>query len=348
MNEISYEDALRLDNPIFIDVRAPVEFDADHIPGAINVPLFNDEERAEIGTIYRHRGKYEAVVKGSAYAGAKIDEIVSRVRDLSGSGSVIIHCFRGGMRSESLVSLLASLDLPVRKLAGGYKSYRRHVADALQHIGIAPPLFVLHGLTGTGKTQILKHIANSIDLEGMAGHRSSVFGGLGLAQNTQKMFESLLLARTGELAGAEFAVIEGESRKIGDLHVPPPVFAAITGSPGILVTAPMERRVRILIDEYTGTGDGGRVISIVESLEGRLGRKNVDALLDLFRADKLEEFAQFLLEKYYDPLYHHTLKKMEYIAVIENSDSSAAAMEVESAVRMHLQNRETRCGSGGR
>ncbi|MBP7585894.1 MAG: tRNA 2-selenouridine(34) synthase MnmH [Spirochaetes bacterium] len=344
MNEISYEDALLLENPIFIDVRAPVEFTADHIPGAINIPLFDDAERAEIGTIYRHRGQYEAVVKGSSYAGAKLDGIVSRVRDITGKGSVIIHCFRGGMRSESLVSLLVSLGIPVRKLAGGYKSYRTYVSGALQRLVVRAPLFVLHGLTGTGKTQILKHIANSIDLEGMAGHRSSVFGGLGLEQNTQKMFESLLLARAGELAGAEFAVIEGESRKIGDLHIPPAVFSALTASPGILITASMETRVRLLLDEYVKCAGEGQVESIVKTLENRIGGKNVIILLELFRDDKLEEFAQFLLEKYYDPLYHHTLKKMEYIAVIDNSDSSVAAVEVESAVRRHL--REGNSGSG--
>jgi tRNA 2-selenouridine synthase len=336
MNEISYEDALRLENPIFIDVRAPVEFGEDHIPGAINIPLFDDAERADIGTIYRNRGKYDAVVKGSAYAGAKIDGIVKEIRELKEKGSVIIHCFRGGMRSEALVSLLASLEIKVHKLAGGYKSYRKQVADSLRDLVISPPVFVLHGLTGTGKTKILHNINNSIDLEGMAGHRSSVFGGIGLVRKSQKMFESLLLGRIEELKSGEFVVIEGESRKIGDLHVPPPVFAAITGSPGILVTAPIERRVRILLDEYMKEADEGQVVSIVESLEGRIGRKNVNTLLDLFRGDKLEEFAQFLLEKYYDPLYLHTLKNMDYIAVIENGDSAVAARDVEIAARQYL------------
>lgn len=340
MNELTYQEALRLENPIFIDVRAPVEYNEDHIPGAINMPLFDDAERADIGTIYRNRGKYEAVVKGSAYAGAKIDGIVKEIKVLMEQGSVIIHCFRGGMRSEALVSLLASLDLRVHKLEGGYKSYRKHVAESLQSLEIAPAVFVLHGLTGTGKTQIIHQMNNSIDLEGMAGHRSSVFGGIGLDGKSQKMFESLLLGRIAELKSEEFIVIEGESRKIGDLHLPPPVFAAITGSPGILITAPMARRVSILLDEYMKSADGGQVASIVESLEGRIGRKNVCTLLDLFRGDKLEEFAQFLLEKYYDPLYLHTLKKIDYIAVIENTDSAVAAKEVENTVRQYLQKEE--------
>lgn len=336
MNEISYEDALRLENPIFIDVRAPVEYGEDHIPGAINIPLFDDAERADIGTIYRNRGKYDAVVKGTAYAGAKIDGIVKEIRELQEKGSVIIHCFRGGMRSEALVSLLASLELRVHKLAGGYKSYRAHVIKSFNDLLISPPLIVLHGLTGTGKTQILNNMENSIDLEGMAGHRSSVFGGIGLVKKTQKMFESRLIHRIDEMKNAEFAVIEGESRKIGDLHLPPSVFAAITGAPGILITAPMERRVRIILDEYMNTAGMDEILSIVDSLEGRIGKKNVIMLKDLFRTDKLEEFTQFLLEKYYDPLYHHTLKNIECFAVIENLDSVAAAGEVEKAVIHHL------------
>lgn len=332
MNGLTFEEALRLDKPIFIDVRAPVEFNEDHIPGAMNMPLFNDAERADIGTIYRNSGKYEAVAKGSAYAGAKIDGMVKEIRDLSERGSVIINCFRGGMRSEALVSLLNSLDIPVHKLEGGYKAYRRLVMERFRDLVISPPAFVLHGLTGTGKTQILHNIKQSIDLEGMAGHRSSVFGGIGLEKKTQKMFESLLLHRIDELRDADYAVIEGESRKIGDLHLPPPVYAAITESPGIMITAPMERRVRILLDEYMKNSRAGEVLSIVESLESRIGGKNVTLLRDLFRGDKLEEFAQFLLEKYYDPLYLHTLKKIEYFAVIENLNSAAAAGEVEEAV----------------
>jgi tRNA 2-selenouridine synthase len=337
MNEISYEDALRLENPIFIDVRAPVEYGEDHIPEAINIPLFDDAERADIGTIYRNRGKYDAVVKGSAYAGAKIDGIVNEIRGLLEKGNVIIHCFRGGMRSEALVSLLASLDLPVYKLAGGYKSYRKFIAESFNQLIISPSIFVLHGLTGTGKTQILHNIKNSIDLEGMAGHRSSVFGGIGLVQKTQKMFESRLIHRIDELKGENYAVIEGESRKIGDLHLPPSVFAAMTGSPGILITAPIERRVQILLDEYMISAGADEIPSIVDSLEGRIGGKNVTTLKDLFRNDKLDEFAQFLLEKYYDPLYHHTLKNIKCFTVIENLDSVAAAGEVEKAVVHHLK-----------
>lgn len=273
MNEISYEDALRLENPIFIDVRAPVEYSEDHIPGSINIPLFDDTERADIGTIYRNRGKYEAVVKGSAYAGAKIDGIVKEIRELQERGSVIIHCFRGGMRSEALVSLLASLEIKVYKLDGGYKSYRAHVIESLRNLVISTPIFVLHGLTGTGKTHILHNVNNSIDLEGMAGHRSSVFGGIGIEQKTQKMFESRLIRRIDELKGEAYAVIEGESRKIGDLHLPPGVYAAITGSPGILITAPMERRVGILLDEYMKTAGEDEILPIIDSLEGRIGGK---------------------------------------------------------------------------
>ncbi len=334
--EITYQEARVLDGLQFVDVRAPVEFNVDHIPGAINIPLFDDVERAVIGTLYKDRGEAVAFEKGQEFVRGKIDTIVESIRNIVLKGDVVLYCFRGGMRSQSIAALLKSLGIPVKKLSGGYKAYRRAVLEFFSNLDIDQPMFVLHGLTGTGKTEILRRIPEAIDLEGMAEHRSSVFGAIGLQPASQKLFESRLkftleMRRTGD-----FLVIEGESRKIGDLHIPERLFTVMNCSPGILVRADMERRVDILIKEYALAEDRREIINITETLETRIGKRNVAVLRGFIEKDKLRDFAEFLLEKYYDPFYLHTLKKMKYLAVIDNRDSGEAAGAVVSAIRGYL------------
>lgn len=336
MREISFEETYSIDNPVFIDVRAPVEYNADHIPGSINMPVFDNDERSEIGKIYKMIGKDEAIVKGSEIAGMKLGEFVAGINKLPGK-NIIITCFRGGMRSTTIASLLDSLGFSVYKLKDGYKGYRRFISARLEKIELNPPAFIIFGLTGTGKTEILNKIKNSIDLEGMAGHRSSVFGAIGLRPHTQKMFESLLMKRIDDLNNSEFALIEGESRKIGDIHIPRKIMRIINEAPAILIKASMERRIEIILKNYSGQ-DGNDILSIVNSLEPRIGRKNVLTLEELFKSGDLFEFTRILLEKYYDPLYMHTIEKINYITEIENTDSNSAAVKVEESINNYLQN----------
>ncbi len=333
MNEISYEDAISLENPLFIDVRAPVEFSKDHIPGSINMPLFDDDERSEIGKIYRLLGKDDAVIKGSEIVGGKIGDIVANVKKIKDK-DIVIYCFRGGMRSSSIASLLSTLEFNVSKLKDGYKGYRRYINHEFQHLQVKPKVFVLHGLTGTGKTEILRNIPNSIDLEDLAGHRSSVFGGIGLVQKSQKMFESLLLKRIRDLDDADYIVLEGESRKIGDLYIPDRLLNILHNSPAILINASIERRIQVLLDEYNNGLDTDEITSIVKSISNRIGKKNATLLIDLFNKGDLFEFTRLLLVKYYDPLYEHSMGKMSFIAEIENDDSARAAREVVGIVEV--------------
>lgn len=335
MNDISYEEARALPNSLFIDVRAPIEFEEDHIPGAVNMPLFDNYEREEIGKIYKLLGKEDAIVRGSEMAGLKIGDIVANIRKIEGR-DIVIYCFRGGMRSTSLVSLLESLDFNVYRLKEGYKGYRRYLLKKIDGLEIKPKLFVLHGLTGTGKTEIIRKINNSIDLEDFAGHRSSVFGAIGLKKKTQKMFESLLADRMEKLGDAAYIVAEGESRKIGDLHIPGKFLNAMFNSPGILIEASMERRVDIISNEYSPDINTAEVKKIVNSISGRLGRKNTDLLLEMFGKGDLRGFTELLLKKYYDPLYAHTLDKMNFIAKIENVDSAKTADEVVRIIEDYL------------
>ncbi|MDY6933747.1 MAG: tRNA 2-selenouridine(34) synthase MnmH [Spirochaetota bacterium] len=335
MKEITYEEAYTLKKPFFIDVRSQYEYSIDHIPGAVNVPLFNNEERREIGRIYHLLGKGDAIIRGSEIAGSKIGDIVANLHKVRDS-DFVIYCFRGGLRSTSLVSLFTSLDFNIYKLKDGYKGYRKYVLLRLNSLSIKPKVFVIQGLTGTGKTAVLRRLKNSIDLEGMAGHRSSVFGGIGLQQKTQKMFESLLLNRIDSLNEEEYIVFEGESRKIGNLHIPLKILNHLYNSPTILLKASIERRVEILLKEYTVNLNSDEVVSIVKSLSNRIGVKNVNLLVELFMNGKLFEFTRLLLDKYYDPLYKHTLKKMDFIAEIVNINCNKTTTEIERIIEEHI------------
>ncbi len=335
MNELNYEEALSLGSTLFVDVRAPVEYAQDHIPGAVNIPVFDDNERALVGTMYRIQGQESAIIKGTEMVADKLSGIIEKITKLR-DRNIVVTCFRGGMRSSALVSLLSSLGIEVYKLRDGYKGYRRYIRSRIETLTIEPPLFVLHGLTGTGKTEILRRLPNSIDLEGCAGHRSSVFGGMGLIQNTQKMFESLLVHRIDSLKSAPYAVIEGESRKIGDIHVPEKLMKRLTSSPGILISATMERRVEILMQEYREHAEPGKVIKIVTLIEGRIGKKNAALLADLLKSGNIGDFIRLLLEKYYDPLYRHSLDAISYIAHIENESSESSAGAIQAVIEKQL------------
>lgn len=336
MKEISFEESRSLENPLYVDVRSPGEFGEDHIPGAINLSIFDNEERKEIGTLYKMVGRETAVLKGTEIGGRRIGEIINRISGVKGR-DIVIYCARGGMRSGSVAALLNSLGITTLRIREGYKSYRRYVNERLTSMKIKPEIFILQGLTGAGKTELIKVLENSIDIEGMAGHRSSVFGGIGLVQKTQKSFETQLLHRIDELEEAPFVIIEGESRKVGNLHIPDNIFTQMRGGHFIYIDTPLERRVRIIKDEYACYNEHERVINTVNSLRVKLGHRRCDELVDLYSSGKIDEFIEILLLDYYDPLYGHSLDRYEYISSIKNTETAQAAAEVEKAVKMFLE-----------
>lgn len=331
MEAISYKESLTLERPQYIDVRSPSEYAHDHIPGAVNIPIFDDIERKEIGTMYRHAGRSEAITRGLEIGGEKIPSIVTELNSFE-NRSIVIYCARGGMRSSSVASLVSSLGFRVCRLASGYKGYRHYVLEMLAGMKSDRPLFVLQGLTGTGKTEIIRHCENSIDLEGMAGHRSSLFGGIGLIQNTQKRFESLLVHRLRELDSSAYHLIEGESKKIGNLHIPPDFYAYMKQSPVIYVQADLERRIEIITAEYSRGIDTGRVVEIVQSLKMKLGSQTVETLIELFNRGNLHDFVEILLLQYYDPLYNYSLTRLNPIGVVENTGTVEACSQMQKII----------------
>ena len=327
MKEISFGESLAIPDAVCIDVRSPAEFEEDHVSGAVNVPLFDNGERREIGTIYRAAGREDAIVRGTEIVGGKLKDIVREILRF-GEKNIIVMCARGGMRSASLASLLDSLGMKVWKITDGYKGYRRHVRERLGALKLPAPPVVLQGLTGAGKTEIIRRIPHSMDLEDMAGHRSSVFGGIDKIQKTQRRFETLIIERISGLAGAPWILIEGESRKIGNLHIPDELHAAMQESPCIYLDTPIERRVGIIYEEYHAHCDDENIPRIVESLTAKLGRNAVDRLIGLYRAGEIQEFIRIMLEKYYDPLYRHSLEKRNYLAVVRNDDTEEATERI--------------------
>lgn len=335
MRDISYGESLSLEQPCYIDVRAPIEFNEDHITGALNIPIFDDVQRAEVGTLYKMAGREQAVLRGTEIAGGKLSDLVKQFQELSGR-NIIVYCARGGMRSKSVAGLIDSLGIPVYRLIGGYKEYRRYVNAYLNNANIRCPIFVLQGLTGTGKTEILRLLENTVDFEDMAGHRSSIFGDIGLEQRTQKSFETQIFTRLEQLRDAPYIVMEGESRKIGNLHIPDHLFSLMSRADIILIKADIERRIEIILNEYSAFSSFEAVSPKVSSLTQKLGKSTVQLLLNLYKEKNLQEFVRILLEKYYDPLYVHSLKKMSFIASIENPDSTETAFKIVEIIKQHL------------
>ncbi len=334
VREISYDESRRLTPLVYVDVRSPSEYGEDHIPGAVNIPLFDDEERKKVGICYREKGRQEAILLGCDIAGSKLSDLY---RELSryDNTHMVLYCARGGMRSGSLASLMAGLNRPVYQLSRGYKSYRAYVNRTLENLEVEHSLYVLQGLTGTGKTEILRRMEHSIDLEGMAGHRSSIFGAMGLIQKSQKYFESSLLSRLDTLKDAPWIVLEGESRKLGNLHIPPPFFSVMKGAYVILVRAPLERRKQIIIDDYTRNIDHQETERILVTLRSRLGGVTVDEMIDQLRRKEYAPLVETLLLRYYDPLYRHTLDNLSPIGTVENLDSDTAAAEITRLIESH-------------
>jgi len=297
---------------VYIDTRSPGEFEGDHIPGAVNIPIFNNEERKIVGTIYTKESVDKAVATGTDIYQKKIDLIkkdLAKYKD----NHVIIYCWRGGMRSKTITELAVNLGLDAVQLKGGYKGYRKYVRDQMLTYKLKPILIVLHGLTGTGKTEIVNNFKDSIDLEGLAKHRSSLYGAIGLNPRTQKMFETLLLQKLNDLADRKYIVVEGESRKIGNIIIPEFFWKAMKKGINIRVNASMKERIKRLAAIYADDKDSIQELkSITKGLRQKLTGKVTDELVGFLDNNKIEDFMEGMLIHYYDPLYSHSIDELKY------------------------------------
>lgn len=291
-----------------VDVRSPSEFSQGHIPGAVNIPLFSDDERAGVGTAYKQVGRSQAFDMGLDIVGPKMSGFVQAARELAPEKQILVYCWRGGMRSASMGWLLETAGFRVSVMKGGYKAYRSFIRENL----VAGKKFViLGGLTGSGKTLWLKKLAEAgepvVDLERLANHRGSVFGGIGLGpQPTNEQFENDLFLNLQSFAPDQTIWLEDESRQIGRIFLPEPIFLAMTASPLIRIRVRDELRIQVILDEYAGL-DPERLAASVRQISKRLGGLVTDQCLELLQRNDFTGVVSLLLP-YYDKTYSHSLQ----------------------------------------
>ncbi|MHB1125530.1 MAG: tRNA 2-selenouridine(34) synthase MnmH [Bacillota bacterium] len=339
LRNVSMEEAMDLGNPLFVDVRSLGEYLEDTIPGAINVPLLDDEERALIGSIYHQKGPEAARRTGLEVVSPKLPQLVEQIAEAGGDRQVVVFCWRGGLRSQAVARVLELVGLPIYWLTGGYKSFRRYI-NSFFEIGLRQTVVVIYGLTGVGKTEIIYELQRMeqpvLDLEGLANHRGSVFGAVGLGeQPSQKRFESLLWWEIRRWHESSVLIVEGESRKIGRLFLPVSLYSAMLGGRHVLVFDSMENRVRRIVDEYAaGPGDNRHALEqSIGALTIRIGKQKAVLLQSLTGEGKYDEVVPVLLREYYDPLYRHPdIPSPAYDLCVNNSNPAEAAKEIAGYV----------------
>lgn len=286
-----------------LDVRSPGEFAQGHIPGAKNMPLFDDIERAEVGTLYKQVGPQEALEHGLEIVGPKLVGFVRTGRAEAHEGKILVHCWRGGMRSSSVANLLRTAGLQVDTLDGGYKAFRRHVLDLLAR---PMPLVMLGGETGSGKTDILRELAalgeQTIDLEGQAHHRGSAFGALGeSAQPSSEQFENDLYPTLSRLDFSRRVWVEDESRNIGQVFLDQRFWEQMQAAPIVRLQMPFELRVQRLVADY-GHFRPDELAASLHRIAKRLGGLALQTALEALDNGALDKVARIALH-YYDKAY---------------------------------------------
>ncbi len=292
-----------------IDVRSPAEFAEDHLPGARNLPVLSDAERAEVGTIYTQQSPFLARKLGAALvfrnAAAHID---GPLRDIDGSWRPLVYCWRGGQRSGSFGWMLGQIGWRADTIEGGYQTYRRLVKSHLYDTPLAHRLILLDGYTGTAKTELLAHLRRRgvqvLDLEGLAAHRGSLLGGMAQPQPMQKGFETVLARALHRLDPARPVLVEAESSKIGERIIPPSLWKAMKHAPRIELRADIEARARYLARVYDDIlSDSTRLRGKLDHLRGTRGHAVVDGWFALIDAGDRVALTRALMAQHYDPSY---------------------------------------------
>lgn len=332
VKEITVEELLQMENAIPIDIRAPIEFKDGAIPRAINIPLFTDEERAEIGTIYKQSGQNAAKWRAMEVVSPKIPSMLDEIRSLMKNGQPVIYCWRGGMRSRSVATFLEYAGVHSVRLIDGYRAYRQYILEQIP-MRMPEKAVVLHGMTGVGKTDIL-HILKSkgfpvIDLEGLAAHRGSVFGGFGIGEgsgNNQKTFDALFFEALRNLNESPYMIIEAESKRIGRAVLPAELLELKKNGLHLHIQASLETRVERIYKEYVSNYENKpwfheKVVEGIRQIQKRIKDDAILEQLNLAVHEKnYRKVIHYLLAYYYDSRYEH--KDADYIGpfITINSD----------------------------
>jgi len=293
-----------------IDVRSPAEYAEDHIPGAISAPVLDDAERAEVGTLYKQVSPFDAKKTGAALVTKNVSRHIDQLfKGKDKTWRPLVYCWRGGKRSGAMAHVLREIGWEAATLEGGYKAYRRWVVQQLEEIPQSLEFRVIHGPTGSGKSRLLNALRRSgaqvLDLEELAAHRGSVLGDLpDRPQPSQKMFESLLLKEIGALDASRPIYVEGESKKIGELHVPEALMSRMRASPCVVLETDVDTRVDLLLDEYSHFLRDRKLLDVqLDCLVALHGRERIAEWKSI--SDWRELVARLLVE-HYDPAYRRS------------------------------------------
>ena len=294
---------------VSVDVRSPQEFLEFHIPGSINIPLFTDEEREIVGTIYTKESPEAAKQKGLALFSTKLPAFIAQFKLLE--KEPVVYCWRGGMRSKTAATVVDLMDINVSRLQGGIRSYRKWTVAQIEEESFSKKLFVLNGYTGSGKTTLLHQLQDLgypiIDIEKMANHRGSVFGEIGLSSHNQKTFDSLLVQTLKKHSKVPFFLVEGESRRIGKVTLPERLYQKKEASPQLFIYLPLEKRVENILKDYQPEKHPKEILLAFQRIKKHIHTpiaKKIDVSL---KNENYQQAVSLLLIYYYDPLYEEKL-----------------------------------------
>ncbi len=307
--DIEPEEIYTLKKKVLVDVRSPHEFEESHIPGAVNLPLFEDDEKRLIGFVYRTQGVDKAKELGESIAKGKLSLLHRKLKELKERyGNVVVYCWRGGMRSKGLCEAMDRMGLDLLRLKGGYRAYRKFILKDMERLLEGISFIVLTGKTGVGKTRVLKALKERgypvLDLEAVAKDRGSVFGSVGIPDRvSQKMFDSLLYEIIRDI-GSGWVFLEDESRRIGNLHIPEPLWKRKEEGVYVELRASLEVRVRNILEDYTSHGGWKEeALLAVRKIRKYLGEEKYRRVIELFEAQDYGAVVRFLIEEYYDRKY---------------------------------------------
>eukprot|EP00934_Nitzschia_sp_Nitz4_P002796 Nitzschia sp. Nitz4//scaffold44_size153857//22987//24063//NITZ4_002699-RA/size153857-processed-gene-0.117-mRNA-1//1//CDS//3329552091//2786//frame0 len=336
---VTFEEALARRGPdaILVDTRTPKEFKEGHVIDALNIALMTDYQRHIIGYTYKHESKEVAISKGWEIFSPLVQDYLARYNHLKGK-TIFCYCWRGGMRSRIVVNILIKSGFNAIQVQGGYKRYMNDIVwKGMKEFAdsYTPKFIVLFGNTGTRKTAILQKLKSDydlpvIDLEGLAGHRSSVYGGVDLEQKSQKMFTILLYHALKALEDSKYIFIEGEAHKIGDVHVPMFINDRILNDKKVLVHATLETRIEHLKQEYLQTDDSVRQLHQATDVVSKYaGKKNAEMLHKMLDEKDFDGFTEWLLVNYYDTRYRFGKKNLSYDLEVESDDLESCCTQLK-------------------
>jgi tRNA 2-selenouridine synthase len=317
-------EALRLDDFLLsaksipvIDVRSPKEYHQAHIKGAINIPLLDNENRAIVGTTFKESGREQAVIRGFELVGSEFGRFINEAKIISPQKKILIYCWRGGMRSNIMSWVLKTAGFETHTLTGGYKSYRRWASTIFKQ---EKNIRILGGLTGSGKTEILKSLEMRgeliIDLEGLANHKGSAFGSLGLGnQPTNEQFENDLALAWDGIDSERVVWLEDESHNIGKIKIPDSIFEMMKSAKVIKVSIPEEIRMKKLVEDYSKFPKE-MLKECTMKISKRLGNLRLNQSLAYLEQGDMENWIKMMLE-YYDKAYLYCLSQRDADTIVE-------------------------------